>query len=153
MRAWQRPSAHYKRLTTAADEIEVFGIVERVLAADAPAGTTAMREIGNQRLRGQVPGDGSLRFRLCPKDAMTYDYTLNCPTLPQLHGQRGQLSARPARPAQMQQPSPRWPHWWTDDLDPGQAEQGHVGARSVSRWRQAFLADFAGRMARCRRPA
>lgn len=153
VRAWQRPSTRYTRLTTAADETEVFGIVELVLAADAPAGTPALLEIGNQQLRGQVLGDGSLRFRLCPKDAMTYDYTLSCPTLPLLHGLRGQFSARPARTAQMKQPSPQWPHWWTDDLDPEQAEQGHVGARSVSRWRQAFLADFARRMARCRRPA
>jgi hypothetical protein len=40
---------------------------------------------------------------------------------------------------------------WTDDPDPDAAEGVHAGARSVSRWRAAFLRDFAERLRRTQR--
>jgi hypothetical protein len=33
------------------------------------------------------------------------------------------------------------------------AEGPHIGAKTVSQWREAFLRDFAARMDRCRVPA
>lgn len=153
VRAWARPFARFTRLTTAADRTEIFGILELRLPARAPAGAVATMEIENQSLRGEVLADGTLRFRFCPKDAESYRYTLRCPAVPQLHERSGQISAVPALRHCVAQPSPDWPHWWTDDLDPAQAQEGHVGARSVSRWRRQFLGDFAQRMARCRPPA
>ena len=37
--------------------------------------------------------------------------------------------------------------------DPESAEDGHSGAKTVSRWREAFLRDFAERTVRCARAA
>ena len=45
-------------------------------------------------------------------------------------------------------PSGRHPQWWIDDPDPAAAEGVHAGARSVSRWREEFLVDFAKRLRR-----
>jgi hypothetical protein len=50
--------------------------------------------------------------------------------------------------ARGRQRSLRHPAWWTDDPDPSAAEGVHAGARTVSRWRQQFLDDFAGRLRR-----
>jgi len=33
------------------------------------------------------------------------------------------------------------------------AEGEHIGARTVSQWREDFLRDFAARMLRCKSPA
>ncbi|BDT59869.1 hypothetical protein MasN3_33630 [Massilia varians] len=58
-----------------------------------------------------------------------------------------------AAPELARRPSTRHPHWWTDDPDPQLAEGMHQGAKTVSRWREAFLRDFAGRLRRSRAPA
>jgi hypothetical protein len=50
-------------------------------------------------------------------------------------------------------PSSRYPNWWTDDPAPELREGPHQGARTVSRWREAFLRDFAARLRRARAPA
>jgi hypothetical protein len=49
-------------------------------------------------------------------------------------------------------PSPRLPNWWTDDPSPEFVESGHIGAKTVNRWREEFLCDFAKRMDRCVHP-
>ena len=60
-------------------------------------------------------------------------------------------SLRPASDA-ARQPSPRLPNWWTDDPSPEVAEGPHIGARTVSRWREELLRNFAARMDRCKSP-
>jgi hypothetical protein len=55
--------------------------------------------------------------------------------------------------ARTRQPSTVHPHWWIDDPDPAAAEGVHPGARSVNRWREDFLRDFAARMQRCSTPS
>src|SRR3972149_5815180 len=63
--------------------------------------------------------------------------------VPALDGKAGALtSVRPASNV-AQRPSPRLPHWWTDDPAPEVAEGPHIGARTVSQWREDFLRDFA----------
>lgn len=44
------------------------------------------------------------------------------------------------------------PRWWHDVPDPAQVEGKYPGARTVSRWREAFLADWRARMERCTAP-
>lgn len=43
------------------------------------------------------------------------------------------------------------PHYWTDNPDPSLAEGGRAGAKTVNRWRQAYLRDWRERMDRARR--
>jgi hypothetical protein len=92
-----------------------------------------------------------MHWRFVPKDAKTYSYTIRS-NVPALDGKAGVLtSVRPA-PDAAERPSPRLPHWWTDDPSPQTAEGPHVGARTVSRWREEFLRDFAAHLDRCRSP-
>jgi len=154
VRAWTRPYVQFDRITTAADRMEHFGILELVLplGPNAPAAPAAVMVIENQRLAGHVDGTGSIRFRFCPKDAKVYRYTIDG-NIPSLKGSRGEINVVAPSPAAALTPDPRWPNWWTDDPSPEAAEGPHQGARTISSWRKDFLTDFALRLERCRTPA
>ncbi len=153
VRAWTRPYVKFDRLTTAADRMEHFGILELVLplGADAPATPEAVMVIENQRLIGHVDGAGAIRFRFCPKDAKLYRYTF-AGNIPSLEARRGELTVVAPPPAAALTPDAQWPQWWTDDPSPEAAEGIHQGARTVSVWREDFLRDFSARLERCRSP-
>ena len=76
VRAWTRPYVRLDRLTTADDQMEVFGILELVLplGENAPEKPEVWLEAENQSLPGYALGDGTLRFRFCPKAATTYEF-------------------------------------------------------------------------------
>lgn len=153
VRAWKRPQAKFERLTTEADQMEIFGILELILRFE-PASTEkpeAWLVIGNQKLAGQMVEDKTVRFRFCAKDATTYHYTItsNVPTLEGLSG--AFTTVMPSRKLGLS-PDPAIPNWWTDDPSPNCAEGPHHGARTVNEWREQFLTDFAERLERCKRP-
>ena len=151
VRAWERPYFVFNRLTTADDRMEVFGILDLVLALDDELAEKpeARLLVENQSLVGHASGDGTMRFRFCPKAATTYRFTIRS-NVPALDAKVGGITAV-APPAEMtQRPSRRFPNWWTDDPAPESAEREHNGARTVSRWRLDYLRDFAERMLRCK---
>ena len=149
VRAWDRPYARFDRMTTTADRMQEFGILELALplGADAPDHPEARLEVDNQSLSGFAPGDGTMRFRFSPKADGAYAFAVRS-NVPALHGTTGGITAFTAPPDAAHQPSAEWPNWWTDDPDRRFAENGHIGARTVSRWREEFLRDFAERMDR-----
>jgi hypothetical protein len=151
VRAWERPRKVFDRLTTRADQIEQFGVMELALplGSGAPRRPEASMLIENQSLMGSVDANGAMRFRFSPKEAKAYTYTIRS-NVPALDGKAGALtSIRPA-PDAAQRPSARLPNWWTDDPSPAAAEGPCIGAKTVSRWREEFLRDFAARMLRCK---
>jgi hypothetical protein len=154
VRAWDRPFARFDRLTTAADRLEIFGILELVLplGPDAPPQPEGRMLVTNQSLVGHGDGEGNLRFRFCPRDPTVFSYEIRS-NAPALDGRKGEITAYLPDPAVALQPSTRFPNWWTDDPSPAMAEGIHHGAKSVSQWREAFLRDFASRLERCVRPA
>jgi hypothetical protein len=154
VRAWERPHAKFHRLTGPEDRIEQFGVFELALplAGDAPARPEATVTIENQTSPGFVDADGAMRFRFSPKDAKTYRYTIRS-NVPSLDGLAGELTATRPEPDAAKRPSARLPNWWTDDPSSEAAEGPHIGAKTVSRWRQDYLRDFAARMDRCLSPA
>jgi hypothetical protein len=150
VRAWDRPHCIVDRLTTEEDQMEVFGVLELVLPLGdaAPDQPRAQLAVENQTLVGHAPGDGTMRFRFCPKAATTYRFKIRSSVVA-LEGKAGGITATAPPEAIARQPSPRLPNWWTDDPHSELAEGDHHGARSVSRWRREFLEDFAVRMNRC----
>jgi hypothetical protein len=153
VRAWERPYSHFKRMTMKEDRIEVFGILELVLPIgnDVSEKPKAELAVENQRLHGHAPGDGTMRFRFCPKAAKTYNFTIRSNS-PELDGKTGGITAFIPPPDIARRPSPRLPNWWTDNPSRKLAEGPHIGAKTVSRWREEFLRDFAARMDRCKSP-
>lgn len=156
VRAWDRPQARFDRLTTAADRVEIFSIVELVLPIPpgfkTPGPPEARLTLGNQTIAAHADGAGRLRFRFCPRDPKVFAYSI-ASNLPGIDGLAGEITAYLPAPECAERPSPRFPNWWTDDPAPEAAEGVHHGARGVSRWREDYLRDFAARMERCARPA
>jgi hypothetical protein len=153
VRAWERPYARFDRLTTKGDRIGAFGILELALPLGdrVPKRPVAQLVVENQSLAGHTPGDGTMRFRFCPKAAKAYRFTIRS-NVPALTGKTGGITAFAPTPDIALRPSSRLPNWWTDNPAPEFAERGHIGAKTVNRWRQEYLGDFAGRMARCADP-
>jgi hypothetical protein len=150
VRVWDGRTTTFDRLTTAADTAEAFGVVE--FALPVPAG---MLPSQNARMifDGRIPAagmrDGStLRFRFSPRDAKVWPYVVRS-DFAGLDGASGQFTAIPVTPERARRTASRHSNWWSDDPDPSAAEGIHPGAKSVSRWREAFLRDFATRIKRC----
>ena len=153
VRIWDGRKTVFERLTTEADQVEVFGVVEFTLPV--PAGFSAKntaRMIFDNRIPAQGVNKGRrLHFRFSPRDAKVWSYTIKS-NFAGLDGLSGQFTAVPAPLERTSKPSSVHPNWWTDDQDPAVAEGGHPGAKSVNQWREDFLRDFAARMLRCKAP-
>jgi hypothetical protein len=134
--------------------MEVFGILEMVLrlGSDAPVNPTARIQVENQTLAAEVHKDGTLRIRFCPKAVKAYRFEVEG-NIPTLHGRSGEILSVAPAPNATRTPAADLPNWWTDDPSPGVLEGEHQGARTVSRWREDFLRDFADRMNRSRQGA
>jgi Cellulose-binding Sde182, nucleoside hydrolase-like domain len=154
VRVWDGRRSVFNRLTTEADQVEVFGVVEFELPV--PRGMTSentAKLVFDNRVPAPVANDGRLlRCRFSPRDAKAWTYVVSSDFAP-LNGQSGKFTAVPPPAERTNQPSPTHPNWWTDDPAPAAAEGIHPGAKSVNRWREDFLRDFAARMRRCQAPA
>jgi hypothetical protein len=151
VRAWERPHVVFTRLTNANDRIEQFGVFELALplGGQTPQRPQASLVVENQSSVGFVDTNGVVRFRFSPKDAKTYSYAIRS-NVPALDGRAGQFTSFRPAPDAAQHPSSNLPNWWTDDPSLELAEGPHNGARTVSRWREEFLRDFAAKMDRCK---
>jgi len=154
VRVWDGRKAFIDRLTTAADEVEVFGVVEFALPLPAGMSAADAAQVAFGR-RAPVPvvNDGrALRVRFSPRDAQTWPFAFRS-SYPGLNSVAGEFAAVPPPPARTSRPSAVHPNWWIDEPNPAAAEGIHPGARSVNRWRVDILRDFAARMRRCKAPA
>ncbi len=153
VRAWERPYSRFERMTTKEDRMEVFGVLELVLRIgnDIPKKPEAVLAVENQKLPGHAADDGTMRFRFCPKAAKAYSFTIHS-NVSALNGNKGGITALLPPPEVARRPSSRLPNWWTDNPSRHVAEGDHIGARTVSRWREDFLRDFEARMDRCKSP-
>lgn len=154
VRAWERPRYVFGSAPTAADKVETFAIVDIIYrpAAPAPTATTATLVVDRQEFPGFRDDEGLWHFLFSPKEAKAWSYVIKS-THPGLDGQTGGFTSVWPTPEQAAKPSARFPNWWTDDPAPAAAEGAHHGAKTVSRWREDFLRDFAERMLRCKSPA
>jgi len=153
VRAWDRPRYAFEKAPSASDVVETYGIVELICrpGAPVPAGTTARLVVEKQEFPGFPDERGAWHFLFSPKDAgiWTYRIASDCAGL---DGRTGAFTSRNPAPGQAAHPSARYPHWWTDDPEPQSSEGPWQGAKTVSRWREDSLRDFAERLSRCRAP-
>jgi hypothetical protein len=153
VQAWSRADTLFDNMPTKADRMQEFGILELRLpvGANPPEKPKATLEVTNQSLDGYFPGDRTVRFRFSPKAAGPYSFLISS-NISQLDGKSGGITAYTAPTSAARSQSEKYPNWWTDDPAPQLSEDGHIGAKTVNRWRKDFLYDFAKRMERCQHP-
>jgi hypothetical protein len=151
VRAWDRRRYVFEHAPSQADRVENYSIIELIyrLPTPAAAGTKAALVVDRQEFPGFTDEAGVWHFLFSPKEAKRWEYTIRSSD-PRLDGQAGGFTSLWPAASQDSHPSPHYPNWWTDDPDPAASEGVWQGAKSVSRWREAFLRDFAERMERCR---
>src|SRR5688572_9800941 len=134
VRIWDGRKSTFDRLTTAADRVEALGTVEILLSESA---SNRMLVDNRINLVGETIG-GRVRFRFSPRDAKVWNYVVD--------GKTGAFTAVPPPPEKTARASTRLPNWWIDDPAPENREGVHSGAKTVNRWREDFLRDFAERI-------
>ena len=154
VRAWDRPRAVFEGAPPKGTVVETFAIMELRYrpTGTAPGAPRAVLVVDKQEFTGFAQPDGSWLFPFSPKEAKTWTYRI-ASNHPGLDGQTGGFTSINPAPQLAQQPSSRYPNWWTDDPDPRLAEGAEQGAKTVSRWREAFRRDFAARLRRAQAPA
>ncbi len=153
IRAWDRPYSRFSGMTTENDSIQQFAILELVLpiTSKLPENPEAQLHVENQSLIGYFANDGTVRFRFSPKSPKAFSFVINS-NVPEIDGKTGGITAYIPPLSLAKHPSEKYRNWWTDDPRPEFAEGEHIGAKTVSQWREEFLKDFAKRMARCANP-
>ena len=143
----------FNRITTSADSIEQFGILEMNLSLGAEASDTltASMEVENQSLAGLIDGD-EIKFMFSPKAVKKYSYKITSNNT-SLDGKTGCITSYLPPEENRLHPNPNLPNWLTDNPLRDVTEGQHIGAKTVSQWRKEFLDDFKERMDRCKSPA
>lgn len=148
----KRPKVIFERNTTQADVIEVFGVLELVftgpnlgLAHDDPVFSL---HVDGQQFEGFYCGQGRYKVRFMPKETGIWSYQTTS-DLTELAGQTGEFTCIEETEAGREGDHGRYPNWWSDLLADQYAEKQHKGAKTVNKWREAFLRDFQHRLDRC----
>lgn len=155
-RVWNRPHRTYHRNTTVEDVVEIFEVLEYVF--EGPVQDKPLAEIENspffymvvqnQRFEGFYCGDGQYKVRFMPKAVGEWEYVLES-DIPELNGQHGEFVSVPEARENREDKGQNLKNWWADVLNPEDAEGEHMGAKTINRYREMYLRDFAKRFDRC----
>ncbi len=149
VRAWKRPHTVFHHITTEQDSIEQFGVLELLLPLGSGGVKDPVATLNIDRpIQGQVKND-TARFLFSPKNPTVYSYTITS-NISSIHTLEGSITAYQPPANNKSKPDSLYPNWWTDDPSPEYIEEGYIGVKTVSRWQEDFLQDFAKRMSRCR---
>ncbi len=130
---------------------EVFGVTEIAFGASRRAATVDpvfWVDIGGQSFAGYQTEAGEFAFRFVAKETGDFQYRTRS-AFPEMDGLTGVIRALPENPETRRNPRGNLTNWWSDRQDAALAEGAHKGAKTVNRWREAYLRDFAARLARC----
>lgn len=139
----------FERNTSLADTVPVFALVEWVY--QGPTLDTISEspcfwlEISGQQFEGYYEGRGRYRVRFVPKSAGNWSYETSS-EIEVLDGLKGEFVSRDPWPgSQNEQDFKQLTNWWSDDPDPQNFVGDHQGAKTIFRWQDQFLNDWAKR--------
>lgn len=143
------------RNTAIADTVTVCSVLEFhfkgpviTIPADTSCFTMTVRaKIGEQRWAGFYLGNGDYAVRYCPKQAETLTYKITS-SVPGFAEQNGQLVVNNIWPGKMKTTDYKLgANWFTDRSDRQLFDGVLQGAKTVSKWRNDVLQDWAKRWA------
>lgn len=139
----------FERHTDNTDTIPAFSLIEWTWKSEETESTNdsmgIWMEIDNQRIDGFYAGNNEFSVRFVPKRAANWQYTIHC-TAPDLHAKSGEFISTSPWPGKTHPANITLNNWWTDKSEPATFLGEHQGARTISKWRQAFLSDWATRL-------
>ena len=138
----------FDRNTTIEDTVPVYSAVTWTFDSGENIATNEnpeiWMEIDGQRIDGFYAGNGIFKVRFAPKRIGNWKYVVNCPAK-DLQGQTGEfVSANPWPGAENPQ-NVALNNWWSDRTDSDLYLGQYQGAKTVSKWREDFLSDWAKR--------
>jgi hypothetical protein len=145
------PRIIFNRNTTIADTVTVCSVIEfhfKGPVINVPADSscftmTVQAKIGEQKWAGYYLGDGEYAIRYCPKQSETLMYKITS-TIPGFIEQSGHLVVDNIWPGKKRSTDyALGSNWYTDRSDPGLFDGKLQGGKTVSRWRNEVLMDWA----------
>jgi hypothetical protein len=141
----------FNRNTTIADTVTVCSIIEFHfkgpvinIPADSSCFTmTVQAKIGEQKWAGFYLGNGDYATRYCPKQSETLTYKITSP-IAGVAEQSGQFVVNNIWPGKKRPTDYKLgSNWYTDRSDPDLFDGKLQGGKTVSRWRNEVLLDWA----------
>ena len=143
----------YDRMTTLADTVRVYSVVQlhfkgpqsNVLPDSACFTMRVKAQIGEQTWPGYYLGKGHYAIMYAPKQTETLTYTIQS-EIPGFPQQSGQLMVNNIWPGIRGATDFRLgPNWYTDRRNPALFDGRQQGSKTVLKWRNAALLDWAKR--------
>ena len=138
---------HFKRHTSTSDTIPTYSVIEW----DFDAGEFGLDEsheiwmlIDGQRIDGFYAGSGIFKVRFSPKRIGNWKYEIKC-TSKTLYGQSGEFVSVNPWPGDENAQNMRLNNWWSDKTDEDLYLDQYQGAKTISKWREDYLVDWAKR--------
>lgn len=143
------PRTIFRRATTEADTVACYSIIEwrfKGPKIDREVGTPVLTAtIDRQPWEGYYLGEGEYMLRYCPKQPAVLEYVITS-EIEALDGLRGAFTVGTQWPDDPT--ADGWPvgaNWMTDLRDPALFEGRWQAAKTVRKWREEVLADWAAR--------
>ncbi len=138
------------RQTTTSDTIPAYSVIEWIFAEGekekSGADPFVWISIDGQRIDGfYSEEEGEYRVRFVPKRSDNWTYTVHS-SFTELDGNTGEFVSVNPWPGEEHPTNIPLNHWWTDRMEDNTYLGIYQGAGTVSKWREAFLADWARRL-------
>lgn len=138
----------FQRHTALTDTVPTYSIMEWEFEAEKVDSTDTVEiwlDIAGQRIDGFYKGDGIYVTHFVPKESGTWKYVING-TSKKLKGQSGEFVSADPWPGPQSPEDVRLESWWSDKVDNRLFLNHYQGAKTVSKWREAYLSDWATRL-------
>lgn len=138
----------FDRNTTLSDTVPTYSMVTWTFDSgeypDADANPGIWMEIDGQHIDGFYEGNGIFTVRFAPKRTGNWKYAVNS-SAKSLQGQTGEFVSTNPWPGKENPQNVIMNSWWSDRTDSDLYLGQYQGARTVSKWREDFLSDWARR--------
>jgi len=138
---------NFEQQTTVADTVPTYSFMEWTFdtgEADGGENPEIWMEISRQRIRGFHEGNGVYKVRFVPQKIGKWEYVIGS-TSKQLDGQKGAFVSANPWPGIENPDNIPLNNWWSDRTGEDLYIGEYQGAKTVSKWREDFLSDWAER--------